>query len=199
MSDVATAERSDANAGGAGSLARTPPQILGPFYPFMHKPTETGDLTGGGQARGTVLYLSGRILADSGQPVAGASVEIWQANAAGRYAHPNDESGVPLDDNFQGFAVTTTDADGRYAFKTVRPAAYQAAPGRWRPAHVHFCVTSRYERLVTQMYFKGDTWNEKDSWLNSAARKDLLITEPAPSAKDPGALEVTFDIVLTKG
>ena len=196
MADAATSPTST-----TAKLPRTPPQILGPFYPFMLTPTESGDLTGGGQAKGTILYLSGRILADDGQPVAGAKVEIWQANAAGRYPHPNDENTeAPLDDNFNGFAVTKTDAQGRYAFKTVRPSAYPAAPGRWRPAHIHFSVTAKYEQLVTQMYFKGDRYNETDSWLNSASRKDLLITDPAPViGKEPGAQQVTFDIVLTRG
>lgn len=195
MSDVATAPQSAST-----KLPRTPPQILGPFYPFMHTPVETGDLTGGGAARGTVLYLSGRVLADNGTPVAGAKVEIWQANAVGRYAHPNDENEAELDEKFHGFAVTRTDQDGRYHFKTVRPAAYPAAPGRWRPAHIHFSVTAKYEQLVTQMYFRGDQYNETDSWLNSASRKDLLITDPSPvDGKEPGAQAVTFDIVLTRG
>jgi len=182
------------------TLPRTPPQILGPFYPFMHTPLESGDLTGGGKAEGTILYLSGRVLADNGRLVAGARVEIWQANSHGRYAHPNDDNPAPLDEHFHGFAVTTTDADGRYAFKTVRPIAYPAAPGRYRPAHIHFAVTSTVERLITQMYFKGDKWNETDSWLNSSSRKDLLIKDPTPaSGKEPGAQEVTFDIVLMRG
>jgi protocatechuate 3,4-dioxygenase beta subunit len=196
MSDVATENQS-----AAATLSGTPPQILGPFYPFMHTPTDSGDLTGGGRAKGTVLYLSGHVLNRQGQPVAGVSVEIWQANAGGRYAHPNDENvAAPLDENFHGFAVTVTDAEGRYAFKTIRPAAYPAAPGRWRPAHVHFCVTSKVERLVTQMYFKGDVYNETDSWLNSASRKDMLITDSTPApGKEPGAQQVTFDIVLMNG
>jgi protocatechuate 3,4-dioxygenase beta subunit len=196
MSDVAIAEQSTTT-----TLPRTPPQILGPFYPFMLTPTDSGDLTGGGQAKGTVLYLSGRVLTADRHPVAGAKVEIWQANAAGRYAHPNDDNlTAPIDEKFNGFAVTTTDGQGRYAFKTVRPAAYPAAPGRWRPAHIHFSVTAKYEQLVTQMYFKGEEWNETDSWLNSASRKELLITDPTPaSGKEPGALAVTFDIVLTRG
>jgi protocatechuate 3,4-dioxygenase, beta subunit len=183
------------------TLARTPPQILGPFYPFMLTPIETGDLTANGKAKGTILYLSGRVLAADGHPVAGAKVEIWQANAAGRYPHPNDENlEAPLDENFTGFAVTTTDGQGGYAFKTVRPAAYPAAPGRWRPAHIHFSVTAKYEQLVTQMYFAGDQYNETDSWLNSSSRKDLLITTPTPIAgKEPGAQQVTFEIVLTRG
>jgi protocatechuate 3,4-dioxygenase beta subunit len=179
---------------------RTPPQILGPFYPFMHTPIETGDLTGNGAARGTILYLSGQVLTEGGQPVAGAKVEIWQANADGRYAHPNDENPAALDEKFTGFAVTRTDAQGRYHFKTVRPAAYPAAPGRWRPAHIHFSVTAQYEQLVTQMYFKGGEYNDSDPWLNSSSRKDLLIVEPSPAdGKEAGAQQVTFDIVLTRG
>jgi protocatechuate 3,4-dioxygenase beta subunit len=195
MADTTTLDRPTAT-----ELPTTPPQILGPFYPFMHKPLETGDLTGGGKADGRILYLSGRVLTKAGQPVAGARVEIWQANAHGRYAHPNDDNPAPLDANFTGFAVTTTDAHGRYAFKTVRPAAYPAAPGRWRPAHIHFSVTGRTEQLITQMYFKGEEWNEKDAWLNSASRKDALITDPRPAeGKEPDALAVDFDIVLMKG
>jgi protocatechuate 3,4-dioxygenase, beta subunit len=183
------------------TLSTTPPQILGPFYPFMLTPTESGDLTNGGQAKGTVLYLSGRVLNRAGEPVVGAKVEIWQANAAGRYPHPNDENvAAPIDEKFQGFAVTRSDGEGRYQFKTVRPAAYPAAPGRWRPAHIHFSVTGTYEQLVTQMYFRGDQYNESDSWLNSSSRKDLLITEPVAAAgKEKGAEAVTFDIVLMRG
>ena len=194
MADAATAPK-------PATLPRTPPQILGPFYPFMLTPVETGDLPGGGQARGTVLYVSGRVLTQTGEPVGGAKVEIWQANAAGRYPHPNDENlDAPLDENFNGFAVTRTDGQGRYSFKTVRPAAYPAAPGRWRPAHIHFQVTSKYEQLVTQMYFKGGEYNDTDTWLNSTSRPELLITDPAPVAgNEAGAEAVTFDIVITRG
>ncbi len=75
-----------------------------------------------------------------------------------------------------------------------------AAPGRWRPAHIHFSVTAQYEQLVTQMYFQGDQYNETDSWLNSSSRKDLLITDPvAVEGKEAGAQAVTFDIVLMRG
>jgi len=184
----------------ASELLTTPPQILGPFYPFMQKPIESGDLTEGGKAQGTILYLSGRVLTKSGRPVAGARVEIWQANAHGRYTHPNDENAAPLDPAFNGFAVTITGNDGRYAFKTVRPSAYPAAPGRWRPAHIHFSVIGKTEQLVTQMYFNGEAWNEKDPWLMSASRKDALITDPQPVAgREPGAMAVSFDIVLMKG
>ena len=194
MTDSATIDRPVTT-----DLAMTPPQILGPFYPFMHKPVETGDLTSGGQAEGTPLYLSGRVMNKAGEPVAGARVEIWQANAHGRYAHPNDDAIQPLDENFNGFAVVTTAADGGYAFHTVRPAAYQVVQGRWRPAHIHFSVTGKTEQLVTQMYFLGEAFNDTDPWLNSASRKEGLIVDPQPKADEPGALAVTFDIVLMKG
>jgi protocatechuate 3,4-dioxygenase beta subunit len=196
MADVAVAEP----AASTSVLATTPPQILGPFYPFMHTPIEGGDLTSGGTAKGTILYLSGRVLNKAGEPVAGARVEIWQANAAGRYAHPNDDTPNPLDEKFAGFAVGFTDADGGYRFKTVKPVPYLAGPGRWRPAHVHFSVTSKYEQLVTQMYFRGDQYNGSDPWLNSASRTEMLITDPVPAdGKEPGAIAVAFDIVLMRG
>ena len=76
-------------------LLTTPPRILGPFHPFMQKPMESGDLTAGGKAQGTILYMAGRVLTKSSRPVAGAGVEIWQANAHCRYTHPNDENTAP--------------------------------------------------------------------------------------------------------
>ena len=178
---------------------RTPDQILGPFYPVGQTPTGA-DLTQNGKATGPVLYLSGRVLNAAGQPLPGAEVEIWQANAKGRYDHPHDANSAPLDPAFTGFARITTDAEGRYAFHTIRPAAYPAAADRWRPAHIHFKVTAKTEQLITQMYFQGEDWNDRDPWLNSARRKDALIVNPQPiSGKEPGALAVTFDIVLARG
>jgi protocatechuate 3,4-dioxygenase beta subunit len=181
------------------ALQRTPDQILGPFYPLQQQPVRNGDLTDGGRAAGTVLHLSGRVLTGAGAPVPGARVEIWQANARGRYAHPNDTNPTPLDPHFSGFAVTTTDPQGRYRFTTVRPAAYPAGPDRMRPAHIHFKVTGTREELVTQMYFVGEEWNDRDPWLQSARRKDVLIVDPRDLPGEPGAKAVTFDIVLMNG
>jgi protocatechuate 3,4-dioxygenase beta subunit len=181
------------------ALLRTPDQILGPFYPVQQEPSLTGDLTRSGRAQGTVLHLSGRVLTGAGQPVSGARVEIWQANARGRYAHPNDSNPTPLDPNFDGFAITTTDEQGRYRFKTVVPAAYPAGPDRMRPAHIHFKVIGKREELVTQMYFAGEAWNDRDPWLQSARRKDALIVSLHDASDDPGAKATTFDIVLAYG
>jgi len=180
---------------------RTPDQILGPFYPVHQLPEANGDLTTGGKAQGTVLHLSGRVTTLDGTPVTGAEVQIWQANSHGKYRHAGDVNPAPLDPNFHGFAVTTTDADGRYAFTTVKPAAYPTSPTTWRPAHIHFCVTTRAERLVTQMYFEGDPYNATDPFLNSARRPEALIVRPLPPGPGEAAesRRIVFDIALATG
>ena len=158
----------DVRRGGAGvpfspklaaaeaTLQRTPDQILGPFYPLSGLP-QTSDLTRvsgrSGRAEGQVLNVIGRVLNLAGEPVRNAKVEVWQANAYGRYTHPSDPNPAPLDPNFEGSAVLTTDSQGRYRFKTIKPAAYPAGPDRMRPAHIHFQVSGRQDKIVTQMYF----------------------------------------------
>ena len=182
-------------------LARTPDQILGPFYPLSLKPDTSGDLTKKGKAGGQVLYVTGRILSTAGKPVAGARIEIWQANSKGRYRHPNDSSDQPLDPNFSGYAELTSGKDGGYRLKTILPASYETSPGNFRPAHLHFQVTSKREQLVTQMYFEGDAYNDTDPFLQSARRKEALIQSLKEPMADmePGSKRVEFDIVLMKG
>ena len=141
------------------ALRRTPEQILGPFYPL--KPfDQNADLTRvsgrPGRAEGQVLTVMGRVLNLKGEPVRNAKVEIWQANAHGRYTHPNDTNPAPLDPNFEGSAILTADYDGQYRFKTIKPAAYPVGPNRMRPAHIHFQVSGQQNRFVTQMYFEGE-------------------------------------------
>ena len=188
----------------AETLPRTPEQILGPFYPLKELP-QTSDLTRlpgrAGRANGQVLNVMGRVLNLAGEPVRNAKVEIWQANAYGRYTHPSDTNPAPLDPNFEGSAVLTTDAEGRYRFKTIKPAAYPAGPNFMRPAHIHFQVSGRQDRLVTQMYFENDPYNDSDKFLNSAGRKELLIKkllDPAPEFEADSKVAV-FDIVLFNG
>jgi protocatechuate 3,4-dioxygenase beta subunit len=180
---------------------RTPDQILGPFFPVGQQPDTSGDLTHGGRAEGRILYLSGRLTTLAGAPVAGARIEIWQANAHGKYLHPNDDNPAPVDPNFQGFAVLTSGADGGYRLKTVCPKAYPTSPTTVRPAHIHFRITGRREQFVTQLYFKGDPWNDSDPFLQSARRKEALIIDPqpAPPPAEPGAVQARFDIVLVSG
>ena len=191
-------------AAAEAALQRTPGQILGPFYP-VGELTQNSDLTRisgrSGRAEGQVLNVMGRVLNLSGEPVRNAKVEVWQANAYGRYTHPSDPNPAPLDPNFEGAAVLTTDSEGRYRFKTIKPAAYPAGPNLMRPAHIHFQVSGRQDRLVTQMYFENDPHNATDPFLNSAARKELLVTKLlAPSPEfEPDSKMVVFDIVVYKG
>ena len=185
-------------------LQRTPGQILGPFYP-LGELSQNADLTSvpgrPGRAEGQVLNVLGRVLSLSGEPVRDAKVEVWQANAYGRYSHLSDTNPAPLDPNFEGAALLTTDTEGRCRFKTIKPAAYPAGPNLTRPAHIHFQVSGRQDRLVTQMYFENDPYNQTDPFLNSAGRKELLITKLlAPSPEfEPDSKMAIFDIVLYKG
>lgn len=184
-----------------GLLARTPDQILGPFYPLSLKPSTSGDLTKKGKAEGQILYVTGRVLSTAGKPVAGAKIEIWQANSKGRYRHPNDDSDQPLDPNFNGYAVLSSDKDGSYQLKTIKPASYQTSPGNFRPAHLHFSVTSKREQLTTQMYFEGDSHNDADPYLRSARRKEALVMklQNPVGVMEAGSKRVEFDIVLMRG
>ncbi len=185
-------------------LPRTSDQILGPFYPLV-EPSRGGDLTqvGGrpGRAQGQLLYVSGRVLDRSGSPVRRGKVQIWQANAFGRYDHPNDDNPAPLDPSFVGFAAIETDDEGRYTFKTIKPAAYPAGPGRMRPSHIHFEVFGKRERLITQLYFAGDPHQDTDMWLQSSHRKETIVMpvqEPL-AGMEAQARRVAFDVVLMHG
>lgn len=155
-------------------------------------------------AIGQLIRIAGRVLDEDGRPVPGAIVELWQANAAGRYAHPIDRSAAPLDQNFRGHGRVRTDADGAYDFLTIRPGAY-AVPVQetwWRPPHLHFSVfgPSCLSRLVTQMYFPGDPLNDIDRILQSipdrAARDRMVARMVPPASGGDRFLAFTHDIVL---
>jgi len=182
------------------ALIPTPRQSLGPFYPDELPLDSDNDLVRvegrEGIAKGEIADLSGRVLDADGQPIAGALVEIWQCDANGRYRHPRDDRRVPLDPNFQGYGRSTTDADGRYRFRTIKPVPY---PGR--APHIHFAVSAPgREPLVTQMYVRGAPENRRDWLLNGvrdAAAREALIVAFVPSADDPvAALKAQFDLVL---
>src|SRR5260370_30955831 len=165
-------------AGAAGGLAlfgsvsaafaqasrRTPDQILGPFYPVVKPLHQGADLTTipgkPGRAAGQVIHVMGRVVNAQGQPVQGARVEIWQANTHGRYTHPSDHNPAPLEPNFERFAVLTTDAQGRYRIKTIKPGAYPAGPDRMRPPHIHFDVPGKRTRFVTTSYIARGPTND---------------------------------------
>ena len=190
----------------AQALKRTPGEILGPFYPVLRSVEKTADLTivpgKPGRAAGDMIYVVGRVLNAQGQPVKGARVELWQANTYGRYVHPSDTNSAPLDPNFEGFAIQDTDTEGRFRFKTIKPGAYPATPTWMRPPHLHFEVTGKINRLITQMYFPGEPLNDKDLLLqNVRANKEALIAKELPPTSDvePDSRLVVWDIVLDKG
>ena len=182
---------------GETRLTVTPRQTAGPFYPDEKPLDRDADLTllRGRRtvAAGQILYLSGRILDTQGRPVEGARVEIWQANAHGRYAHPWDNSRRPLDPNFQGFGVQTTDAQGRYRFKTVKPGAYDS-----RPPHIHVGIAGGRDELTTQIYFPGEPLNDRDGIFRATPGRESLIAklvEPREAVED-GALVLLWDAVI---
>lgn len=183
----------------------TADQILGPFYP-VQKPVDGGnDLTRlmgrSGQASGTVIYVTGRILNLRGEPCPGVNLEIWQANGAGRYTHPHDRNPAPLDPNFDGYANVTTDAEGRYRYRTIKPGAYPVVADYWRPPHIHYDITGKINRLITQMYFPDEPLNRKDPLLQQSWAKESLIARvlPPTAAEEPDAKLVVWDIVLIQG
>jgi len=186
-------------------LRRTPTQMLGPFYPLEKPLDDDADLTRvkgrKGRATGQVIHVMGRLMNAAGEPVKGARIEIWQANSHGRYAHPGDDNPAPLDPDFQGFASLVTDSEGRYRFKTIKPSTYPAGGGM-RPAHIHFDIAGKINRLVTQMYFPGDQYFDADSVVAVAASSSkLLIADVRPPTPDlePDSLIANWDIVLEKG
>ena len=164
------------------------------------------DLTRGhaGEPLGERIVVNGRVLDEDGRPQRDALVEIWQANAAGRYHHEVDRHPAPLDPNFAGAGRTLTDADGRYRFVTVKPGAYPWGNhhNAWRPAHIHFSVFGRAfaQRLVTQMYFPGDPLFSQDPIFNSvrdpAARDRLVAAFDLGRTRPEWALAYRFDVVL---
>ncbi len=180
----------------------TPAEEAGPFYPTKDQPDKDVDLTvvqgAAGRAEGKVIVISGQVLDENCQPVAGALVEIWQANKWGRYAHEGDTNPAPLDPNFQGRGMAITDAEGRYSFKTIFPGTYPATPEWTRTPHIHFKVSRRgYHELITQMYFEGQPLNETDLLIKEMPKKDVqrLIVKLTGDGDDPhGIRHGHFDI-----
>jgi protocatechuate 3,4-dioxygenase beta subunit len=168
--------------------------------PLDHDLTRQHD----GEPVGQRIFVVGRVLDGNGRPVPHTLVEIWQANASGRYRHPRDDWPGALDPNFTGAGRAASDADGRYLFVTVRPGAYPWKNHRnaWRPAHIHFSLfgQSFSQRLVTQMYFPDDPLFFQDPILNSipdpAARQRLIARYDHDATRPEWALGFHFDIVL---
>jgi protocatechuate 3,4-dioxygenase beta subunit len=163
------------------------------------------DLTAGFRAEplGERIVVSGRVLDEDGRPVRHTMIEIWQANAAGRYLHKNDQHPAPLDPNFTGAGRVETDSEGRYRFVTIKPGAYPWGNhfNAWRPAHIHYSLFGPGfgTRLITQMYFPGDPLIEIDPIANSvprAARDRMVSRFDLETTVPETALGYVFDFVL---
>ena len=157
----------------------------------------------GGAPIGERMFLSGRLLDESGRPIRNSLVEIWQANAAGRYHHPGDTHDAPLDPNFVGRGRTFTDDEGRYRFVTIKPGSYPWPnhANAWRPQHIHFSLLGNapLQRLVTQMYFPGDPLLALDPIYNCVpeeARTRMICRLSLDTGRENYALGYEFDIVL---
>jgi len=181
-------------------------EVTGPLFGHSDVAVEEADLTAqhAGEPLGERMIVSGRVLDENGRPVRDSLIEIWQANAAGRYRHEIDQHDAPLDPNFTGCGRVVTDAEGRYQFKTIKPAAY---PWRnhynaWRPAHIHLSVFGQgfMQRLVTQFYFPGDPLLEYDPMFMSVpderARQRLVAAFDWEHTAPGHAIAYRFDIVL---
>ena len=173
-------------------IVQTLSEITGPRFSRERLREGDGDLTrfNGSEAIGERIIIAGRVLDENARPIPDTLVEIWQANAAGRYAHDADRHRAPLDPHFCGVGRVMTGRDGAYRFTTIKPGAYPWANhhNAWRPQHIHFSLfgPSFATRLVTQMYFPGDPLLGIDPIFNSV---------PDPDAR--GRLVANFEIDLT--
>ena len=179
-------------------------ELTGPLFGAERVREGDDDLTNDGAAIGQRIVVHGRLLDGDGHAAAGSLIEVWQANAAGRYAHAADRWPAPLDPNFAGAGRAVTDADGRYRFTTIRPGAYpwRNHDNAWRPAHIHFSVFGQAfaQRLITQMYVPDDPLFFQDPIFNSVpdprARARLISAYDHDATTDHWALGFRFDIVL---
>ncbi len=168
---------------------------LGPFYPIDRLAEDDADLTWikghDKRAMGDVIEVSGRVLDRYGKPVSGATLEVWQANSVGRYAHPNDIATAPIDPNFQGYAQIRTGADGEWRIVTIKPAAYDSPIGRRTP-HIHFDVHGKSHRLISQMYFADDA----DTNANDVLYKGLGDWADTAVARLDSPAKYRWDVIL---
>jgi protocatechuate 3,4-dioxygenase beta subunit len=187
-------------------IPQTISELTGPAFGRHIVKPGSFDLTRqhAGEPLGQRIVVCGRVLSEDDRPIPHTLVEIWQANAAGRYLHEMDQHNAPLDPNFTGCGQVLTDADGRYSIVTIRPGEY---PWRnhynaWRPAHIHFSLfgPAFSTRLVTQMYFPGDPLLAHDPIFNcvsdESARNRLVAIFDWDSTIPNEALGYRFDIIL---
>jgi protocatechuate 3,4-dioxygenase beta subunit len=201
---VQTAQRWPAQA-----LVRRPQtrsELTGPAELRRRLAPVRGDLAGHGAQRalGQLIQLRARVVDEDGTPVAGALVEIWHCNAAGKYIHPNDGNDAPADPHFYGAARLVAGDSGLVELRTIKPGAYPVPDTRgwWRPPHIHFSVCGRVwlSRLVTQMFFPGEPLNATDCILNAIrdpAARSRSIARLMPTERGPAnALVYEYQLVV---
>lgn len=180
-------------------------EVTGPVFGEDRVRPGDADLTiaNGGEAQGQRIVVHGRVLDSGGKAVPNTLLEVWQANAGGRYRHIGDNWPAPLDPHFNGLGRCVTDADGHYTFTTVKPGAYpwRNHDNAWRPAHIHFSLFGQAftQRLVTQMYFPDDPLFFQDPIYNAvpaAARHRMVGVFDYDATIGNWALGFRFDIVL---
>ena len=186
----------------AEKLIPTPSQTVGPFFSLGLDRPEWSDLTRDG-AKGERIVIEGRVIDGDGAAVPDALIEIWQANAAGRYAHPEDgQSDKPLDPNFRGFGRCATDAEGRFRFTTVKPGPVPGRGNRLQAPHINVLLFSRglLIHLHTRLYFDGDAANAADPLLSSIEdpkMRDTLVARRAEGSRESGSpARYRWDIVM---
>ncbi len=208
-SSLTTVYRSSLRRAPSQPLVLIPPtmtETTGPVFGHNSVRADEADLTKQhkGEPLGERVIVAGRVMDEDGRPVPNTLIEIWQANAAGRYVHVNDQHPAPLDENFTGAGRVVTDAEGNYRFVTVKPGAYpwKNHHNAWRPAHIHFSLfgASFLSRIVTQMYFPGDPLFPFDPIYNSvtdAKARERMVSKFSLDLTEPEwALGFNFDIVL---
>ena len=187
-------------------LDPTVSELSGPVYGHESVRESDSDLTRqrAGEPLGERIIVTGKVTDEDGRPLPNTLIEVWQANAAGRYIHVKDQHPAPIDPNFSGAGRCVTDAEGNYSFTSVKPGAYpwKNHHNAWRPAHIHFSLfgPSFLTRLITQMYFPGDPLFPFDPIFNSvpdeAARQRMISKFDLETTKPEWALGYCFDIVL---
>lgn len=191
------------------ALVPVPEELMpldGPAFGHLDVTETDADLTRqhDGEPIGERMTVTGRVLDSDGRPVRHQLVEVWQANAAGRYPHPDDQHPAPLDPNFSGGGRCVTDDDGRYRFTTIKPGPYpwKNHYNAWRPAHIHFSLfgTGFTQRLITQMYFPNDPLFAFDPIVHAvpdpAARQRLVARFDMATTVPEQSLGYVFDVVL---
>jgi protocatechuate 3,4-dioxygenase, beta subunit len=196
-----------------------------PLKPFVNRPLTLSEITGpiglerklnlgnndlscavpgGPRALGQRIQVCGQVVDEDGAPISGALIEVWQANAAGKYSHEYDKTDSPVDPNFTGTGRMLTDQEGRFEFLSIKPGAYPVPESDWwwRPPHIHFSIfgPSWMSRLVTQMFFPGDPLNEIDLLLTSVkdeeARQRLIAQLLPTKVGTNNFLQFRHDLVL---